>query len=578
MHKKSILIIIILTFVVFGNSLFNGFVGDDHSTINYNNFFRSWENVPRLFQIDYILDEQKVFNHATEDLGTGEVSYRPVYSLTYFFDYALWKLNPFGYHLHGVILHILTVICLYALIYLIFRQKALALLSAVVFAIHPLKSEAVCAIGYRGDILACLFVLAAFICYIKHERKYLIGAHILFFLALFTKESAAPFPAVLIAYDYFIRQEKFKKLLKEFTTRYLGFAVILAFYLYVYFFVFPNEAVKNTKLMGGGIIAHISISLVILKEYLISFINPFSVGTLIPFYYPPLDQLANYEIPLSVGMLILLIIIFVRFRRYNKRLAFFVLWFALFYLPVSNAIMMVNPIAYRFMYMPSIGLIIPICYGFIALNDYLKTKSRYAALTKILIISYCLLCAISTAILNMGWKNDRVKSFEMVKSFPKAPMGYLYKGMTYFYLGQRELALETLLKAQEMGLHDFRAYRYIGLCYLNEPEKAKPYYERCTKEYPFYAPCYEGLGRCYLFEKDFQKSVSYLEEAIKYKQNYSSYGYLIQSYILSGQPGKAQNTLMRAKEHLGHTKNFESLENLISRESQLTEPVDIRFE
>ena len=80
MHRKAILIIAAVTLLTFGNSLGNGFVGDDDVVIVRNTFYTSWKNFPRLFAHDYLTDSDIVFNSKGEYFHSGSVAYRPVLS------------------------------------------------------------------------------------------------------------------------------------------------------------------------------------------------------------------------------------------------------------------------------------------------------------------------------------------------------------------------------------------------------------------------------------------------------------------------------------------------------------------
>ena len=96
-----IILIIILGFAVYGNSLNGQFIWDDEHLIENNPNIKSWSYLPRIF---------------TEDIGAGggkEYSfYRPLQMMTYMADYSLWRLNVKGYHLTNIILHILVALCL----------------------------------------------------------------------------------------------------------------------------------------------------------------------------------------------------------------------------------------------------------------------------------------------------------------------------------------------------------------------------------------------------------------------------------------------------------------------------------
>src|SRR3990172_4407065 len=92
LKKILSLIIIFISVLLYLNTLSNTFVYDDAYVISENYFIKSWGNLPKLFTKDYLP-------------FPGELSYRPIVTLTYFFDYAIWRLNPLGYHLTNVILH-----------------------------------------------------------------------------------------------------------------------------------------------------------------------------------------------------------------------------------------------------------------------------------------------------------------------------------------------------------------------------------------------------------------------------------------------------------------------------------------
>lgn len=95
-----IFIIVCLSQFVYLNALSNQFVYDDEFIITNNSFIKTWDNFPKLFNREY-------FEHS------GELSYRPVVTATYFIDYALWRLAPAGYHFTNNCLHSLNAVLLF---------------------------------------------------------------------------------------------------------------------------------------------------------------------------------------------------------------------------------------------------------------------------------------------------------------------------------------------------------------------------------------------------------------------------------------------------------------------------------
>src|SRR3990170_2225709 len=152
-----ILVIVCLSQFVYLNSLSNQFVYDDEFTIVTNYFVKTWNNFPLLFNSDYF----KL---------SGELSYRPVVTLSYFIDYSLWKLNPFGFHLTNTLLHTLNSVLLFFLLKRIFNCRTTSFIATLIFLCHPVHSEAVNAISYREDLLAATFFIAAFLLYVKTSK------------------------------------------------------------------------------------------------------------------------------------------------------------------------------------------------------------------------------------------------------------------------------------------------------------------------------------------------------------------------------------------------------------------------
>ena len=148
------LILIFISVLLYLNTLSNAFVYDDAYVITENYFIKSLGNLPKLFTKDYLP-------------LSGELSYRPIVTLTYFFDYAIWRLNPLGYHLTNIILHTINAFLFYLFMKSISRNSSLSILATLLFLSHPLLTETVNAVCYREDILASIFFLLAFVYFIK---------------------------------------------------------------------------------------------------------------------------------------------------------------------------------------------------------------------------------------------------------------------------------------------------------------------------------------------------------------------------------------------------------------------------
>lgn len=573
-HHQSILIIILFSLITFSNALSNGFVGDDHLIVVNNTFYETWANFPKLFAPGYITDSDEAFNFESFS-HTGSVAYRPVLSATFFFDQWLWQRAAFGYHLHNVVVHVLNAVLVYFILFLILRNPSLSLFGAVFFAVHPLKSEAVCAIGYRADLLASFFFLLAFLSYILRERygagkRKAIAAlsHVALFLALFSKESAVVFVGMLAAYDVLVKKEKMLDVLKHLYGRYLGYLSITLSYLYIYFYVFRNSAMDNARLLGGNVFAHATFAVDIFVQYLAGLILPLTVKVLPPLYVPP----AAYS---AWAGLALFIFLTYKVSRKEKTAAFFIAWFLIALIPVANIIPLINPMAYRFLYLPSVGFsavaAILLSKWSASLDKFLRVARVGAALRWGIVV----LCAITTLSLNMAWKSNLVMAATMVRDFPASPIGYLHLGMEYFKLGAVDKARDALERGFEQGLDDPRGYYYMGLCFFNDFKRSRPYYEKSIYLFPRYALSYVGLGRIEALEKSYERAIPYLKEAVSLAPSYTAYGYLIQSYLLLGRETEAQAVFEEAQGALTNKSYLSSLRKLMEEGRGLKGPIDI---
>ena len=621
-HRQSVLIIALVSLITFSNALSNGFVGDDHLIVVNNTFYETWANFPKLFASGYITDSDEAFNF--ESLShTGSVAYRPVLSATFFFDYWLWQRAAFGYHLHNVVVHVLNAILVYFILFSVLielplnkhnfkspleffdaggrfevgkgklnKNPSLSLFGAVLFAVHPLKFEAVCAIGYRADLLAALFFLLAFLSYILRERYGSAGrlpsargsprgggkrkvvevlSHAALLLALFSKESAVVFVGILAAYDVLVKKEKVLDVLKHFYGRYLGYVLITLFYLYIYFCVFRNSAMDNARLLGGNVFMHATFAVDIFVQYLSGFILPLTVKVLPPLYAPPAAGYAAW-----VGLILFLFLTYQVCRK-EKTAVFFIAWFLIALVPIANIIPLINPMAYRFLYLPSVGFL---AVAAILLNKWGVSLDKLfrgagvrvgAALRWGIVV----LCAITTLSLNMAWKSNLVMAVMMARDFPTNPIGYLHLGMEYFKIGAVDKAREALEKGFELGMDDPRGYYFMGLCYFNDWRRSGPYYEKSIRLFPRYALSYVGLGRICVLGGHYAEAIPYLEKAIALSPSYTGYGYLIQAYIRTDRPDDALAVYRQAQSTLREKFQLDSLEKFIKDGKKLKGSVDI---
>ena len=183
------LILIALTLLVYAGKFQNQFVWDDM-------LFVTGPESKQELSLDAVIG---FFNEPTQNL------YRPLRSLLYAVAYQAGKDQPFAYHLVGFSLHLACVLLFFRLAELLFRSSSKALLAAMLFAVHPLKTDRATPITGSFDLLGIVFYLAAVILLIRfltEEKRHKLSAAgmiLCFVLGLFASEELISFPLTATA-------------------------------------------------------------------------------------------------------------------------------------------------------------------------------------------------------------------------------------------------------------------------------------------------------------------------------------------------------------------------------------------
>ena len=130
--------------------------------------------------------------------------YIPLTMLSYMFDFNLWGLNSFGYHLQNVFWHIVATIAIYKCFRLFKIKSWIAFFLCLIFAVHPQRIESVVWISERKDVLCAAFYFLSIFFYVKNSNgKFSITAFIFFILAILSKPMAISLPFVLVLYEFY---------------------------------------------------------------------------------------------------------------------------------------------------------------------------------------------------------------------------------------------------------------------------------------------------------------------------------------------------------------------------------------
>ena len=400
-HLVAGLLIAVSTFLVYSNTFYASFHFDDAQTIVENYSIRNLGN-----WIDIIRGQ------------------RGIAMLSFAINYAMGGLNVIGYHIVNLVIHITNGILVYFLIFLTLNRidsykgiaKKIAIYTALLFAVHPIQTQAVTYIVQRMESLASMFMLIGLLLFIKGtetsktvSRALLYGAVAVSYLLGFnSKEIAITLPAIIILYDYcFLSEGNPKKLVG----RWPVYGVLLVILVFLAAPTFtglqetPGEVALGGPVSRESASAGFDVQSITPKEYLFTQFNVLIYYLTLLFV--PINQNLDYDFPVSKGLfevpvvnqgtvlniplpppvvsliLILAIIGFAlyllthhasRITHHGRLIAFFILWFFIILSPTSSFVPIIDVIFEHRLYLPSVGFFVLFSLAFNRIFRYKESN------------------------------------------------------------------------------------------------------------------------------------------------------------------------------------------------------------
>jgi len=342
-----------ITLAVFWPTLFAGFVYDARLQIVTGDFIHNpWNWLPVLsFGV----------------LGMDVLDFnRPVHLASLMLDAAIWGREPFGYHLTSVVLHAANVVMAWGVLRGIRRQaEALCYLGAVLFAVHPVVTEAVCEPTFREDLLATAFSLGALLLAMRHDpaarggdRWRAIAVAACCLLAVGSKESGYAAPLLVAIYWWLCRRDEPAGFWRAAIGG--GLAATAAF-LTARFLLEPDQSAifeLKPEYPGGSLAAAMAIEPRILALYTQLILFPINLCADYGLY-----SVQHLPLPVALAIVAAAIAAAILAIRADRRMALAIAMIALPLLPVANIIPIYRAAADRYLYFPmaGVGLAIGLC-------------------------------------------------------------------------------------------------------------------------------------------------------------------------------------------------------------------------
>ncbi|HUN63018.1 MAG TPA: tetratricopeptide repeat protein [Candidatus Sulfotelmatobacter sp.] len=430
-EKKRIAVLLLVSVLVYLNTLGNGFTMDDDAYI-FHNAGVTAHSFRVLFQPTW-----------------GSNLFRPFTYFTLMLNWLVGSDHPFGYHLFNVFLHAAVTLLLYLvlrrLLDSVSRSELIAFVAALLFAVHPIHTEAVASIVGRSEGLAMAFVLAA---WLLHLEDHPYWAFVCFALALLSKESAIIFVPLVCAGDLArgVRKPIF---------RYAGVALVGVLYLGLLWHVqggrFGAAAINflDNPLALFPARLRIPNALRIDWKYLGLQFYPVSLSCDYSYNAIPLYAKFSRNALAVVAVLLLLTLWLWTFFAAKKPWFLAGALYLIGFSVTSNVLMPTGTImAERLAYLPSAGFCLFLALLWI-LFEQRSQRAAWAALVVVL-----LLFSARTVARNRDWHDNFSLFNSSVRVVPKSAKMRAGLGDQYMQRGQLDAARSEL----ETALHIFPDY------------------------------------------------------------------------------------------------------------------------
>ncbi|MFA4828080.1 MAG: hypothetical protein WC594_02595 [Thermodesulfovibrionales bacterium] len=427
-HLIRIAVIALITFLAYSNSFNSAFHFDDYSSIITHPYIKSMNNIPYFFYYN----------------GSPLLS-RPVTMATFAVNFAIGGFDPFSYHVMSFFIHLANAILVYILLVLTLKNRVngyvnISLFAALMFAAHPIQTQAVTYIVQRAEILSSFFYLLSLIMFIKasllgreqraegreqntegieqrakdNEQPFPAGKRAMSnpprraseqraksyapsamlyavsilsaIFAMGSKEIAVTLPVVILLYDFFFLSDgDIKTLSRRWAVHLLFFMTLIPLMYFMGGLIKSFVATDAVSLPPtSGIEAETSS--ISRYEY---FLTQFRViWTYIKLLILPINQNLDYNYGISRGLLTPLttlsggigIITFfglaVFFFKRQKVISFFILWFFLILAPTSSVAILPDVIFEHRMYLPSLGYFVIFALGAFKVSEIIFGTER----------------------------------------------------------------------------------------------------------------------------------------------------------------------------------------------------------
>lgn len=527
MHILAVSLISLLSVLIYSNTFHAEFQFDDRPNIVNN-------AKAHLYALS-MQGLKKVFSES-----------RPVARLSIALNYHYGHLNVFGYHVVNIFLHVATAVAFYFLILATLRLPTLvarygrvpdrvALIGSLLWAVHPVQTQAVDLVVQRMTLMMALFSLLALLCYVGARRS--TGARrialyglslLLILLGLGSKENAAIVPFLILLYEiYFISNFRWNTIRRILFLFAVYFLIVLLFIGFVSLKLQPGDW---EAMMGVFTAKYIQ------GPYTLSFGERFITECRIMIYYlsllalPHPDRLIlDYDFPISYSIFdpvstlpsLLFVIGSILFAFFMARkfplVSFCILWF---YgsLAIESVFLKLDLLYEHRLYLPSMAIMVLVAAGIekmwlIAESDLSWLWRKGLAGAGVVMV---LLLCLWTYERNAVWRTAETLWEDNVKKTPGNARVHHSLSVAYSHQGKFEMALKESQEA--LRLRPTYTEARVNLAYLHQMrgdlDLAVEEYQAALKSEPKWYLALNNLGAIYYNKRQLPEAIELFQRAI----------------------------------------------------------------
>ncbi len=551
---KIILVAVVL--LMYGNSVNYEFTIDDNIFyLKHSSVQKGVPGIPETFMYGSL----EKYNGMK-----GLQPYRPVTLSSFAIQKQLFNKDPAKAHLVNILLYALLVLVLFNLLLKLLPAAHPVMCGIIVllFAVHPVHTEVVASVKSQDELLSVLFALLALsyaVTLVKADTysvKYCILSVACFSLALLSKEGV--FAMILIfplAFWLLLSQSIKRSLVYSLPYFAAGMLFLFARHLVLKGEVqnYQNTIMENVLYGAKGFAELTATKMEILFHYLRLFFVPWPLSWDYSYNQVPIVNWTSFTAWLSLllytGMLVFAII---KIKKLPV-ISFGILFFLITLAPTANLFFLNgSTVSERFLFLPSLGLIIAVVYGLsgiLKLNTFSYTgagKKKFNWILGVVIVVFIGL----TISRSSDWESNLSIFQAGVEHAPNSSRTNLTLGSEYLKRGDKETNRQVktgyysdALKYSKASIAilpgNKDALFNIGLAYAGMGDKANAYesYRRTLQYYPDHRSALNNLGTGFFEDKKYDSAYFYFKRCYdadslfaKSSQNLAIYYFTLGNY------------------------------------------------